>query len=279
MRNHNKWADLHIHSSFSDGEWSPKQVVEAAKKLGLSAIAIADHDTVDAVAELINDNSTAGIEIIPAVEINTDLDEREVHILGYLIDVSSPILLKALKKQREARIKRNEEIVKKLNRIGLRLTIEEVIAVAGGNSVGRPHIAQVLVNKGYVMSKEEAFFKWLKRGSPGYVPRCSMSWREAIEVINKAGGIAVLAHPGKSFVDPLIPHMIKAGLQGIEVWHPSHSPEDSQHYLKIVKDFSLLATGGSDAHSPKDIPLIEQFKIDYERVSLLKSWWRKRLST
>lgn len=270
MRNHKGWADLHIHSSFSDGEWSPEEIIEKAKELELTAIAITDHDTVDAIASLSNVISTAGVELIPAVEINTDLDDKEIHILGYLIDIDSPILSSALRHQREARIKRNREIIRKLNSLGLSLSLEEVLAVAGGDSIGRPHIAQVLVNKGYVESREEAFFKFLKRGCPGYVPRCSISWREAIDLINQAEGIAVLAHPGKSFVDHLIPQMIKEGLQGIEVWHPSHSPEESQRYLQMVREFSLLATGGSDAHSPKDIPFIEQFKISYQRVALLK---------
>lgn len=270
MRNHKGWADLHLHSSFSDGEWSPQEIIKQAKELGLSAVAIADHDTVDAIVNLKEEISTAGIELIPAVEINTDLDDKEIHILGYLIDIDSPILISVLKNQREARIRRNKEIINKLNRLGFKLSFEEVLALAGGDSIGRPHIAQVLVKKGYVESKEEAFNKLLKRGCPGYVPRCSISWREAIAVINEAGGIAVLAHPGKSFVDHLVPMMVKEGLQGIEIWHPSHSPEDIQHYLRLAETFSLLATGGSDAHSPKDIPLIEENKILYERVSLLK---------
>lgn len=270
MRNHKGWADLHLHSSFSDGEWSPQEIIKQAKELGLSAVAIADHDTVDAIVNLKEEISTAGIELIPAVEINTDLDDKEIHILGYLIDIDSPILISVLKNQREARVRRNKEIINKLNRLGFKLSFEEVLALAGGDSIGRPHIAQVLVKKGYVESKEEAFNKLLKRGCPGYVPRCSISWREAIAVINEAGGIAVLAHPGKSFVDHLVPMMVKEGLQGIEIWHPSHSPEDIQHYLRLAETFSLLATGGSDAHSPKDIPLIEENKILYERVSLLK---------
>lgn len=270
MRNHKGWADLHLHSSFSDGEWSPQEIIKQAKELGLSAVAIADHDTVDAIVNLKEEISTAGIELIPAVEINTDLDDKEIHILGYLIDIDSPILISVLKNQREARIRRNKEIINKLNRLGFKLSFEEVLALAGGDSIGRPHIAQVLVKKGYVESKEEAFNKLLKRGCPGYVPRCSISWREAIAVINEAGGIAVLAHPGKSFVDHLVPMMVKEGLQGIEIWHPSHSPEDIQHYLRLAETFSLLATGGSDAHSPKDIPLIEENKILYERVYLLK---------
>ncbi len=269
MRNPKEWADLHIHSSFSDGEWSPREIIQQAIQLGLSAIAIADHDTVDGVVELLKETPPADIEVIPALEINTDLDEKEIHILGYLIDVGSPILLQALKEQREARIKRNKEIIERLNRLGLELSLEEVFEIAG-DSMGRPHIAQVLVNKNYAESKEEAFSKWLKRGSPGYVPRCSMSWWEAVEVINRAGGIAVLAHPGKSFIDHLIPQMVKEGIQGIEVWHPSHSPEDCQRYLRMVEEFSLLATGGSDAHSLRDIPYIEQCKISYEKVALLK---------
>lgn len=270
MRNPEAWADLHIHSSFSDGEWSPEEIVKQAKRIGLRAIAIADHDTVDAIEAVEKEPSTAGIEIIPAVEINTDFEDKEIHILGYWIDVGSPALLRALEEQRASRLKRNEEIIKRLNRMGLKLSVEEVLAVAGGNSIGRPHIAQALVNKGYAGSKEEAFSKWLKRGSPGYVPRSSMSWREAINVISQAGGIAVLAHPGKSFVDHLIPQMLKEGLLGIEVWHPSHSLEDGRRYLQLAREFSLLITGGSDAHSPKDISLMEQYKIDYEKVLLLK---------
>jgi len=278
MRNPEKWADLHIHSSFSDGEWSPKEIVLTASKLGLSAIAITDHDTIAGIKEAKIVASTAGIEIIPAVEINTDFDEKEIHILGYLLDTNSSTLLEGLKRQREARLKRNEEIVHKLNKLGLKISFEEVLGLAGGESLGRPHIAQALVNKGYVESKEEAFAKWLKRGSPAYVPRRSISWQEAIKLINQARGIAVLAHPGKSYVDFLIPQMIKEGLEGIEVWHPSQSPEDSERYQQICRDFSLLETGGSDAHSFKDIPLIEQFKVPFECVERLKEKKRQVLN-
>jgi predicted metal-dependent phosphoesterase TrpH len=270
MRKPEKWADLHIHSSFSDGEWTPEEIVITVSKLGLSAIAISDHDTVAGIKEAEEAARTVGIEIIPAVEINTDFDEREIHILGYLLDTNSPNLLEGLMKQREARLKRNEEIVNKLEKLGLKISLEEVLKLASGESLGRPHIAQALVNKGYAESKEEAFAKWLKRGSPAYVPRCSLSWQEAIKLINQANGIAVLAHPGKSYVDFLIPKMIKEGLEGIEVWHPSHSLEDSKRYQQICRDFSLLATGGSDAHSPQDIPLIEQFRVSYEWVERLK---------
>jgi|YelNatPaOPRAMG01_1025707.scaffolds.fasta_scaffold07505_7 predicted metal-dependent phosphoesterase TrpH len=270
MRNPERWADLHIHSSFSDGEWSPKEIVLTASKLGLSAIAITDHDTIAGIKEAEMIASTAGVEIIPAVEINTDYNEREIHILGYYLDINSPALVEGLKRQREARLKRNEEIVDKLNKLGLKISFEEVLGLAGGESLGRPHIAQALVNRGYAQCKEEAFAKWLKRGSPAYVPRRSISWQEAIKLINQASGIAVLAHPGKSYVDYLIPHIVKEGLQGIEVRHPSHTPEDSERYKQICRDLCLLATGGSDAHSFKDIPLIEQFKVPLEYVEKLK---------
>jgi len=270
MRNPEKWADLHIHSSFSDGEWSPKEIILTASKLGLSAIAITDHDTIAGITEAEKIASTAGIEIITAVEINTEYNDKEIHILGYYLDINSPALSEGLKRQREARLKRNEEIVDKLNKLGLKISFEEVLGLAGGESLGRPHIAQALVNRGYAQCKEEAFAKWLKRGSPAYVPRRSISWQEAIKLINQARGIAVLAHPGKSYVDHLIPQMIKEGLEGIEVWHPSHSPEDSERYLQICKDLSLLPTGGSDAHSHKDIPLIEQFKVSFKCVERLK---------
>ncbi|MBC7326907.1 PHP domain-containing protein [bacterium] len=270
MRNLKGWADLHIHSSFSDGEWSPQEIIQEVVRLGLRAIAITDHDSVSAIAKAEKEASTAGIELIPAVEINTDYNDREIHILGYYIDIEYPQLLKALKKQREARLRRNEEIIKRLKKLGFKLTLEEVLERAKGESIGRPHIAQTLVDKGYAESKEEAFSKWLKRDSPAYVPRYSMFWQEAVRIINQAGGIAVLAHPGKSFVDHLIPQMVKEGILGIEVWHPSHCPEDSLHYLEIVRAYSLLATGGSDAHSKKDILLIEQCKVSYERVLALK---------
>ncbi|MGC8842740.1 MAG: PHP domain-containing protein [bacterium] len=275
MRKLEKWADLHIHSSFSDGEWSPREIIDSASRIGLSAIALTDHDTVAGVKEAITIAMTAGIEVIPAVEINTDYNDKEIHILGYFLNVDSPALLEGLKKQREARLKRNEEIIHKLNQLGMRISLEEVLGIGGGESLGRPHIAQALVNRGYAESKEEAYAKWLKRGSPAYVPRCSISWRDAIKLINEADGIAVLAHPGKSYVDFLIPQMIKEGLEGIEVWHPSHSPDDCHRYLLLTQELSLLATGGSDAHSPKDLPhkdlpYMERYWVSYQRVEKLR---------
>lgn len=266
-------VDLHIHTTASDGQWKPEEVVRHAKNLGLSAIAICDHDTTAGVEEAVKEGEAQGVEVVPAVEINTDLGEKELHILGYMVDIHSPYLQETLQKQREARLKRLKQMVRNLQGAGFKISFDEVISIAKGEAIGRPHIAQALVLKGYAQTWEEAFSKFLIRGAVGYVPRSSMSWDSAIRLINLVGGIAVLAHPGKSQLDFLIPSMIKEGLQGIEVWHPAHSPQDVEHYLRLAQRFSLLPTGGSDAHGPDpqgNIPIGKPY-VPYECLANLKA--------
>jgi predicted metal-dependent phosphoesterase TrpH len=243
-------ADLHIHTTASDGVLTPTQVVEDASKAGLAAIAISDHDTVAGIEEAIIAGERLGIQIVPAIEINTDVGPLEVHILGYFFDWRSERLAKKLDQLRNARFDRVKKIVQKLQELGIPITIENVMEFAGSGSVGRPHVAQVLVKMGVVESTNAAFTRFLVRGAPAFVERAKTSPYEAIGIILDAGGVPGLAHPGQLKRDDFIPGMVKQGLRALEVYYPGQLPEVMQHYQALARKFGLIATGGSDTHGP-----------------------------
>ncbi|HEX3203912.1 MAG TPA: PHP domain-containing protein [Nitrospiraceae bacterium] len=244
--------DLHLHTTFSDGSLPPADVVRLAQNAHVSALAITDHDTVDGIPEALTAGLERGIEIVPGIEISSRWRGIEVHILGYFIDWTDAALLGRLVGYRDSRHTRNPLIVEKLNELGIAITYEEVRALAGPASVGRPHIARVLMNKKYVTSAKEAFDRYLAEGAAAYVPRDLPDPAEAIGVIRAAGGVPVLAHP--SWLDrsegivPLCKELKIAGLAGIEVHYSTHRPEQTSHYLNLAKQLDLLVTGGSDFH-------------------------------
>lgn len=266
-------ADLHIHTNFSDGLLSPEKVVREAKKAGLTVIAIADHDTVDGVAPAIIEAKKVGIEVIPAVELSTDIPQTEIHILGYFIDHKSHELKGLLKRIQEDRTQRIHKIVNKLKDAGVEIDIKRVLELAGEGSAGRPHVARVLVEAGKVANIGEAFAKYLGLGCPAYVPHFKLTPVEAIETINKNGGIPVLAHPAVSNRDDMIGDLVSAGLKGIEVYYSKHSDAAIKHYLGIAKKYGLLVTGGSDFHGKnmmRDVYL-GMIRVPDEDVERLKA--------
>ncbi len=245
--------DLHLHTTHSDGSLSPADVLALAGKAGVTALAITDHDIVDGVPEAIEAGARLGIEVIPGVEISSRYGDGELHILGYFLDWKDAELNRRLANLRHSRHDRNPRIIEKLNELGLAVTYEEVRALAGTESVGRPHIARVLMNKGYVASVKEAFDRYLAEGAAAYVPRTLPAPAEAIAWIRAAHGVAVLAHPTwiKESAEGLyrLCDMLKGeGLGGIEVYYSTHTAQQTAEYLNIARRLDLLVTGGSDFH-------------------------------
>ena len=241
-------ADLHVHTTASDGTESPEQVVALASAMGLGCLAIADHDTLEGIGPAVQEGRRRKLEVLPAIELGTEHRGQEIHMLGYLVDLSSRQLLSELAYFRRTRLERVTGMVNRLNGLGFPIVRERVLEIAGGGSVGRPHIARALVETGRVGSVEEAFELYIGDGRPGFVPRYKYSPAKAVRLIRSAGGVPVLAHPGLAPADELIPALIPEGLQGIEVYHPSHTPQVSDYYLSLCRRLGLLATGGSDYH-------------------------------
>ena len=242
------YIDLHLHSTQSDGTFSPTQVVQQAAELGLSAISLTDHDSVAGVQEAQNIGQNIGIEVIPGIELSAQEAGIDIHILGYFIDPANSDLLAYLQKFQDARHNRAEKIVARLNRLGVRITMAHVLHKAGDAAIGRPHVADVLVEEGFVFSHDHAFQKYLGYGKPAYQPKFVLTPSEAAEVIHAAGGLASLAHPVLYRRDALIPNLIKQGLDGIEVMHVKHDHADVRRYSDMAKHYGLLSTGGSDCH-------------------------------
>ena len=241
-------ADLHCHTTASDGLLSPTELVQLAAKLGLKAIGITDHDTIQGWKEAVEAGELYQIKILKGLELNTEWKGKEVHILGYEVDSSSRVLTEQLIILRNAREKRMLEILNRFKELGINISVAEVQQFAQGESIGRPHIAQVLIERGYVKNIREGFDRYIGKGAPAYVQRAKLTPEEGIRLIREAHGVAVLAHPGVHRLEDGIPTWVNAGLQGIEVLHSQHNPDDEKRYLEIAEEYQLLTTGGSDFH-------------------------------
>ena len=245
--------DLHLHTRYSDGSLTPAEVVDLAHQAGVTAVAITDHDILDGIPHALNAATPLDIEVIPGVELSSRFHERELHVLGYFVDWQDSTFRDHLSQQRRSRHVRNPQTIERLNALGLELSVEEVKAKAGSDSIGRPHVAQVLVEKGYVQDTREAFDRYLKEGAPAYVPRTLADTRDVIAWIRNAGGVPVLAHPTwtRCQGEPL--HRLcaglkEAGLLGLEVFYSSHNRRQTSRFLELAKRLDLLVTGGSDFH-------------------------------
>ena len=267
-----KFADLHLHTYFSDGTFSPEELVGHGHRLGFAALALTDHDSVEGCARMIAACEAAGIDFIPGTELTAEHNDTEIHLLGYCLDTENPKLLSDIAKFQAVRQSRIHEMVARLNGLNVPLKVESVFALANCKSPGRPHVARALVKAGLVGSLDEAFERFLKKNRPAWVPKAKMSALEAIELVHQAGGIAVMAHPGLNRTDDVIPVLVEAGLDGIECFHTKHSTITSERYLEMADKFHLLITGGSDCHGfSKGKPLIGTVKLPYEHVEKLKS--------
>jgi predicted metal-dependent phosphoesterase TrpH len=267
-----KFADLHLHTRFSDGTFSPEELVLQAQNHGLACIALTDHDTVEGCAPAAAACAAVHMEFIPGAELTAEHEDVEVHILGYFLNIHNQTLLKRISKFQEVRQSRIHEMVAALNRLGVPLKVESVFALANCQSPGRPHVARALVKEKLINSLDEAFDKYLKKGRPAWVPKTKMSACEGIELIHEAGGLAVMAHPGLNRTDEIIPDLVDAGMDGIECFHTKHSTAMSERYLEIADKYNLLVTGGSDCHGFSKVrPLIGTVKLPYEHVEKLKA--------
>jgi 3',5'-nucleoside bisphosphate phosphatase len=243
-------VDLHIHTTASDGKFSPEEIVRKASEIGLAYIAITDHDSIYGV----NPAREAavrfpGVTVIGGVEINTDIPSGELHVLGYLFDPEGDELKTVLERLRNSRVERAKKMVHKLGMLGINIEFERVKELAGTGSIGRPHVAQAMLEKDYVTSFREAFNKYISRGCPAYVERDKITPIEATQLILRAGGIPVMAHPF-TFDNPekLINQCKAAGLIGLEVYYGSYSSDQVQQLLQLSNKYNLIPTGGSDFH-------------------------------
>ncbi|HLF17334.1 MAG TPA: PHP domain-containing protein [Candidatus Omnitrophota bacterium] len=267
-----KAADLHIHTYFSDSSASPEEVVEGAVQARLGCIAITDHDTVDGIPRARQAAQKSGIEVLAGVELSTELNGRDIHVLGYLFDESDVEFIERVKQILQTRSLRMKEMIKRLKTLGIdNIDFEEVAAVATSSSIGRPHLAKVMQQKGVVASMQEAFDKYLADDAPGYVPKFKQTPQEAITMIRKAGGVSILAHPMVTQMDEIIPRLVREGLDGLEVYYPNTPPSVIRFYEGLADKHRLLMSGGSDAHGVvKPNTCIGKVSIPYTLVEKLK---------
>jgi predicted metal-dependent phosphoesterase TrpH len=266
------FADLHLHTNFSDGTYTPEELVAQAAKHKLAAIALTDHDTVEGCERAAIACKAVEIEFIPGTELTAEQNDNEIHILGYFLDTQNKKLLSEIAKFQAVRQSRIHEMVRLLNELNVPLRVEDVIALASCRSPGRPHVARALVQAGFCSSLDEAFERFLKKHRPAWVPKAKISAQVAIDLIHQANGLAVMAHPGLNRTDEVIPDLVDAGMDGIECFHTKHSTAIAEHYLEIADKFNLLVTGGSDCHGmSKGKPLIGGVKLPYQHVEKLKA--------
>ncbi len=268
----NRYADLHIHSTASDGAYTPSQVVRYAAKEGFSAISITDHDAVSGIDKALEEGRKTGLELIPGVELSTEYNSKEIHILGYLLDWHDEKLNRLIREFCDFRVKRMERMLSVLRGLGCRLDEEELMKNSEDGAIGRVHLAKAMVASGFVENIEEAFDKYLALGRPAYMKKAKLSPREACDLIKETGGIPVLAHPYLMKKDQWIPKFIDAGIEGLETYYPGMSSEESERYCRMARKEGLLITGGSDCHQSGSKFLMGSVRLPYEHVEILKKF-------
>ncbi len=274
-------VDFHMHTTFSDGSYTPEELLRYCKEKNLRAVAVTDHDTVTSYDEAKAAADKYGIELIPGIEISCQFEPGTLHILGYFLNPKDPGLLKGLEELQKARAERNPMIIEKLNKLGLKITLEEVIAQSGGDQVGRPHFAQVLIKKGYVKNNEQAFRNYLGKGASAYVDKRRLSAKDGVDLITKAGGLAVVAHPkqlkitDRSRLIELFKEWKSYGLKGVEAYSSCQSKSEQKFWHELGDELGLIITGGSDFHG-KNKPDVDlgwmgkDVAMTYETVEQMK---------
>lgn len=267
-----EYVDLHVHTTASDSTFTPQQVVRLAVQKGFRAIAITDHDTTLGIVPARRRGKELGLEVLSGVELTIEYDDREMHLLGYGIQPDDAQLLKTLTRLREARRERVVKMAQLLESAGAKIDIKHVLGkVEKDGAVGRLHIANELVRQGHAQSVNGAMNTYLRKGRPAFVPKLAFPPAEGIKLIQQAGGVTSLAHPGMGRMEQYLPDLLKAGLQGLEVYHPNHTPEQTEHYLALAKEHGLLVTGGSDDHGrAKEEVLLGTIRLDYALLEILK---------
>jgi predicted metal-dependent phosphoesterase TrpH len=252
-------ADLHIHTTASDGRLEPEEVVSLAISVGLDVIAITDHDTIDGIVPALNAvPSSASLTVIPGVEINTDVARGEVHVLGYFIDYTDKNLIATLQKLRGSRRQRAQKMVAKLADLGMKIDWQRVTELAKGGTIARPHISQALLEKGYVSSEKEAFDKYIGHNGPAYVERYKLLPVDVVKLILEAQGLPVLAHPADiADLNDLMPKLKAAGLIGLEVYYRDYGPDIIGKLARLASQYDLIPTGGTDYHAFGDASEVE----------------------
>lgn len=263
-------ADLHVHTLCSDGLRTPTQAVEEAHEAGLQALGLTDHDTVDGLPEANEAGARLGIEIVTGTELSAHIKEREVHILGYCFDWQDSDLIANLNQVHQHRYERGIAIVERLNDLGVDVTIEEVLNQAKGSPLGRPHIAAAMVERGLVRSKDEAFNRYIGDRGPAFSPKPYTAATDVIDLIHRARGVSILAHPGASLPESIVTQLVDGGLDGIEVFHPAHQPPQIEYYMQLVNRFNLLMSGGSDSHGDAEGARIGEYGIGYEAIEAMR---------
>ena len=265
-------ADLHIHTTFSDGCDTPEEVVALAIKKELSAIAITDHDMIEGIDPAVQAAEGIGLEVIAGVELSTNLGGADIHILGYCFDIRHPMMTECLQKFQDVRVRRVGQIAQKLTELGMEISAEEILGLAGSDAVGRPHVAQAMVNRGYVRTTHQAFDQYIAEGKSAYIPKFKQTPQDAIALIRQAGGVAVMAHPMETHRDELIPGLVEVGLQGLEVYYPNTPKKLIEFYERIADKHGLIKTGGSDTHGKfREYSPLGIARVDYAVVEALKA--------
>ena len=267
-------ADLHTHTTYSDGILSPLELFKKAKSVGLDAIAITDHDTMDGYLNGLQYAQELGIQLVPGIELSCYENGRDYHILGFFQDPDNINLKNNLTLFRHEREKRAERIVKKLNKLNINITLNDVLEKAGLAPVARPHIAAVLIEHGHTTDIKSSFDSYLSFGKPAYEPKWNFPVELGVKVLNEAGGVAILAHPGRYLPQQVLARFIQKGLDGIEVIHPSHSEETQSYYRALVGHYCLLSSGGSDFHGTRDYDEtnIGKFAVPVTVIDAMKSF-------
>ncbi len=254
----NERIDLHTHTTASDGIYSPAELIDLAKRYGLRSLAITDHDTVGGLDEAVRYAGQTGVEIIPGIEFSVDYEGGSFHLVGLYIDYRTPRLIEVTEWLKERRSTRIERIIEDLAKHDIVIPLDEVLAEAGGESMGRPHVARVLVRHGFAEDMNDVFRRFMVRGRPGYIRKEKITLDEAVSLIHESGGVAVIAHPislnfgsFRNFI-PIIENMIRSGIEGIEVYASMHSDVEVNEFLEIARRYELLVSGGSDFHGDKD---------------------------
>ena len=271
-----RYADLHIHTSASDGAYAPARVVALAVERGFSAISITDHDAVSGIGEALEEGERLGIEVIPGVELSTEYQEKEIHILGFYIDWKDPRLNELISEFRDFRVKRMERMLAVLRDLGCHVDEEALMKNSEEGAVGRVHLAKAMLESGFVSTIDEAFDRYLAAGRPAYMKKAELSPKQACDLIKSTGGIAILAHPHLNRKDSWITRFIADGIDGIETWYSNMKPEETERYTRIAAQNGLLITGGSDCHQSETKFLLGSVKFPYEYVEKLKNLAAKR---